>query len=148
MDADIASFVNEGLGHSSYLVDLGDGTALVIDPARIPTAQLAHAAERGLASRTRPTPTPTPTTSRAAPTSRRGARRSWRPAAAGLDRDHRGLADGDIVEVGRYRLEAIATPGHTPDHLAYLLSDDAGSGGAVQRRVADGRHRRPHRPAG
>ena len=48
MDVDIASFVNEGLGHSSYLVDLGDGSALVVDPARIPSAQLAHAAERGL----------------------------------------------------------------------------------------------------
>ena len=31
---------------------------------------------------------------------------------------------GDEVAVGRYRLRAIATPGHTPDHLAYLLADD------------------------
>jgi glyoxylase-like metal-dependent hydrolase (beta-lactamase superfamily II) len=44
----IANFVNEGLGHSSYLMDLGDGTALVLDPARIPTARVACAAERGL----------------------------------------------------------------------------------------------------
>ena len=145
---DIASFVNEGLGHSSYLVDLGDGTALVVDPARIPTAQLSYAAERGLRSRTRPTPTPTPTTSRAAPTSPREGATFLAPAAAGLDRDYQGL--------GRRRhrsrsaatgCEAIATPGHTPDHLAYLLSDDDGpvalfSGGSLM--VG---HGRPHRPA-
>jgi glyoxylase-like metal-dependent hydrolase (beta-lactamase superfamily II) len=44
----IIEFVDEGLGHSSYLVDLGDGTALVIDPARLPTAQLAEAQRQGL----------------------------------------------------------------------------------------------------
>ena len=41
-----------------------------------------------------------------------------------------------MVQVGRFRLEAIATPGHTPDHLAYLLSDEQGpvvlfSGGSL-----------------
>jgi hydroxyacylglutathione hydrolase len=44
----IVEFVDEGLGHSSYLVDLGDGTALVIDPARLPSAQLAEALRIGL----------------------------------------------------------------------------------------------------
>ena len=48
MDLGIVSFVDEGLGHSSYLVDLGDGTALVIDPARLPTAQRDHARAAGL----------------------------------------------------------------------------------------------------
>jgi hypothetical protein len=32
----VHGFVDEGLGHSSYLVDLGDGTALVVDPAALP----------------------------------------------------------------------------------------------------------------
>ena len=32
----VVGFVDEGIGHTSYLVDLGDGTALVIDPRRIP----------------------------------------------------------------------------------------------------------------
>ena len=33
---EVVTFVDEGLGHSSYLVDFGDGRALVIDPPRIP----------------------------------------------------------------------------------------------------------------
>jgi len=41
-------FVDEGLGNSSYLVDLGDGRALVIDPARHPAGYLAEASRRGL----------------------------------------------------------------------------------------------------
>lgn len=136
MGADIASFVNEGLGHSSHLVDLGDGTALVIDPARIPTAQLAHAAEHGLdVAYTADTHTHADYVSGSPDLSARGAT-FLAPAAAGLDRAHEGLVDGDAIALGRYRLEAIATPGHTPDHLAYLLADDRGpvalfSGGSL-----------------
>jgi rhodanese-related sulfurtransferase len=45
-------------------------------------------------------------------------------AAAGeLAWPHRGLRDGDEVDLGRWRLRALATPGHTPEHLAYLLTD-------------------------
>ncbi len=136
MASGIARFVNEGLGHSSYLVDLGDGTALVVDPARIPTAQVSYAAERGLRiAYTADTHTHADYISGSPDLAAQGAT-FLAPAAAGLDREYRGLADGDTVEVGRYRLEAIATPGHTRDHLAYLLSDDTGpvalfSGGSL-----------------
>lgn len=34
---------------------------------------------------------------------------------------HRTLADGDSITVGVARLQALHTPGHTPEHLAYLL---------------------------
>ena len=40
---EIVTFVDEGLGHSSYLVDLGDGRALVVDPPRIPDQHIAAA---------------------------------------------------------------------------------------------------------
>ena len=136
MGADIASFVNEGLGHSSYVVDLGDGTAMVIDPARIPTAQLSYAAERGLeVAYTADTHTHADYISGSPDLAARGAT-FLAPAAAALDHDHLGLVDGDTIALGRYHLEAIATPGHTPDHLAYLLSDDQGpvalfSGGSL-----------------
>ena len=32
------------------------------------------------------------------------------------------LADGDVIEGGAWRLEAVATPGHTANHMAYGLS--------------------------
>lgn len=33
---DISTLVDEGLGNCSYVVDLGDGRALVVDPGAIP----------------------------------------------------------------------------------------------------------------
>jgi len=39
---------------------------------------------------------------------------------------HRRLADGDSITVGSLRLQAMHTPGHTPEHLAFLLFDSAG----------------------
>ena len=51
----------------------------------------------------------------------------WSAASGGLVVPHQGLRDGDHVEIGDYVLEAIATPGHTPDHLAYVLERPDGT---------------------
>ena len=42
------AFVDEGLGNSSYLLDLGGGRAMVVDPARDATPYLATAEHAGL----------------------------------------------------------------------------------------------------
>src|SRR3712207_2962723 len=42
------AFVDDGLGNSSYLVDLGDGRGLVVDPTRHPGGYLAAADRAGL----------------------------------------------------------------------------------------------------
>ena len=42
---------------------------------------------------------------------------------AGVAYDHEPLADGDCVEVGDVRVTALATPGHRPEHLAYVVED-------------------------
>lgn len=39
--------------------------------------------------------------------------------------DHRALKDGEAVEVGKVRIEALHTPGHTPEHLSFLVYDTA-----------------------
>ena len=35
----------------------------------------------------------------------------------------RPLKDGDVVRIGNLRLEVLHTPGHTPEHLSFLLTD-------------------------
>src|SRR5688500_12654548 len=35
------------------------------------------------------------------------------------------LKDGDTFEVGNIVIEAVHTPGHTPEHLAFLVTDTA-----------------------
>ena len=36
---------------------------------------------------------------------------------------HRALRDGDAIAFGKLRLQALHTPGHTPEHLAFVLFD-------------------------
>jgi hydroxyacylglutathione hydrolase len=132
----IERFADEGLGHSSYLVDLDDGTALVIDPARLPDRQRAWAASSGLEiAYTADTHTHADYISGSPELARDGAV-FLAPVAGGLRHPHRGLVDGETVPVGHYELRAVATPGHTPDHLAYVLQDRFGpvalfSGGSL-----------------
>ena len=48
---DVVALVDEGLGNSSYLLDLGDGGALIVDPERDPPPYLAALERRGLVAR-------------------------------------------------------------------------------------------------
>lgn len=41
--------------------------------------------------------------------------------------EHEGLRDGDIFNVGNLRIEVLHTPGHTPEHISFLLTDTAAS---------------------
>ena len=36
---------------------------------------------------------------------------------------HTGLTDGDQLQAGLFTLRALATQGHSPEHLSYLLFD-------------------------
>jgi hydroxyacylglutathione hydrolase len=37
------------------------------------------------------------------------------------------LKDGDVIEVGNIRLEVMHTPGHTPEHIVFIVTDTAGA---------------------
>lgn len=130
------AFVDEGLGNSSYLVDVGDGGALAVDPSRDPgpyltvaegaRLRIAYMAETHLHA---------DFISGSRELAARGAQ-VVASAASGLEFPHRPLGDGDEVDLGGLRLRALATPGHTPEHLAYLLLDGSTpvalfSGGAL-----------------
>lgn len=36
------------------------------------------------------------------------------------------LEDGDIFSIGNIRLQALLTPGHTPEHMSFLVTDQGG----------------------
>jgi hydroxyacylglutathione hydrolase len=48
---------------------------------------------------------------------------AYLPEGTGVEFEHRALADGEVVELGNTKLEAIATPGHAAAHHAYLVTD-------------------------
>jgi glyoxylase-like metal-dependent hydrolase (beta-lactamase superfamily II)/rhodanese-related sulfurtransferase len=44
-------------------------------------------------------------------------------ARAGVEYEHEPLEDGDSVELGETRITALATPGHRPEHTAFVVED-------------------------
>jgi glyoxylase-like metal-dependent hydrolase (beta-lactamase superfamily II)/rhodanese-related sulfurtransferase len=121
--SDPVAFVDDGLGNSSYLVDLGDHRALVIDPTRHPGAYLAESERRGLEiAFSAETHLHADFVSGSRELAALGAQ-VVAPLDAGLEFPARGLDDGDELDLGGLRLQGLATPGHTPEHLSYLLFD-------------------------
>ena len=48
---------------------------------------------------------------------------AYLPDGAGVEFEHRDLADGEVVKLGNTELEAVATPGHAAAHHAYVVTD-------------------------
>jgi hydroxyacylglutathione hydrolase len=115
--------LHEDLGCASYVV-ADDGEAAVIDPKWDIEAYLELAEEHGFriahilethnhadhVSGKGRLATATGATIRV-------------PGTAGVEFEHEPLADGDTVAVGEVTITALATPGHRPEHTAYLVSD-------------------------
>ncbi|HEX6702829.1 MAG TPA: MBL fold metallo-hydrolase, partial [Gaiellaceae bacterium] len=45
------------------------------------------------------------------------------PATTGAEYEHEPLEDGSVVELGRARIVALRTPGHRPEHTAFVVHD-------------------------
>jgi len=134
--SEIVPLVDEGLGNASYLVALGGGRALVLDPSRNPApfVELAERLNLRIAFAVE-THLHADFVSGSRELAAFGAT-ILAPAASHLATAYRGLEDGEEVDLNGLTLRALATPGHTPEHLAYLVLDGPKalalfSGGAV-----------------
>jgi glyoxylase-like metal-dependent hydrolase (beta-lactamase superfamily II)/rhodanese-related sulfurtransferase len=122
--------VHEDLGCASYLVgDVRAGVAAVVDPqwgiepylrlARVHGVQITHVVE---------------THNHADHVSGHGRLARATGAAihvsdlAEAEYEHQTLADGSVLELGEVEIEALATPGHRPEHTSLILRD-RGRGG-------------------
>ena len=133
----LVPFVHEGLGNSSYLVQVDEDVAVLIDPDRSVARYLDDAAARGLrivaAFETHlHADFVSGTTAIAALTQAT----AFVPAGAGARFQHQPIAAGARSRLGGYEVEAIGSPGHTPEHLSYLLRRQSGppllfSGGSL-----------------
>ncbi len=121
--AKIEQFVVEGLGHQSYLImDEASGNAAVVDPRRDVDVYL-QAANRADVRITHVLETHIHndyiTGSREL-----AARTGATIVASGLDPLHypfTPVREGDHISFGNLTFQALATPGHTPAHISYLL---------------------------
>ena len=121
----IEQFFDAGLGHASYLVaDPDAGVAFLVDPDRQIETYISAAARLGVlitdsfethvhndyVSGSRALADLRPITVHAG-------------AGASLAYPHASHPDGAEITVGELLIRCVATPGHTPEHVAYLVSD-------------------------
>jgi hydroxyacylglutathione hydrolase len=119
----IRMFVDEGLGHSSYLIDLGDGTAAMLDPPRFPTEHLAVAEAHRISARwTIDTHSHADYVTGSPSLATQPGVTFIAPAASKLATPHKPIHDQELIDLASgVTLRAIWTPGHTPDHHVYVV---------------------------
>ena len=118
---DIEVFVTPGLGDNSFLLTSGD-EALVVDPQRdawrfLEAAESRRARVRAVLE----THVHNDYVSGAHELRAAHGAELVLPADGGYEFDHRGAREGEEVRVGDLRVVAMATPGHTFEHLAWLV---------------------------
>jgi glyoxylase-like metal-dependent hydrolase (beta-lactamase superfamily II)/rhodanese-related sulfurtransferase len=120
----LVPLVDEGLGNSAYLLDLGEGRALAVDPSVDLRTVDRAAARRGLRiTFAAETHLHADFLSGARQLAAGHGCRILASAAGGREFPHASLGDGDEVDLGGLTLRALETPGHTPEHLSYLILD-------------------------
>lgn len=121
-------FVTRGLGDTSYLLESG-GEAVLVDPQRDAWRFLAAAEARGVrVVRVLETHVHNDYLSGALEVRAATGAEIVAPARGGYEFEHRSADEGDSLELGAYRLTAMATPGHTPEHLTWLVHEIGGTG--------------------
>lgn len=125
----VEQFFTAGLGHASYLVaDPESGVAFLVDPERDVEPYLAAAARLGvLITHSLETHVHNDYLTGSFALARLRPIAVVTGAAFEVDAPHLGLRDGEEVVIGRLAVRAVATPGHTPEHVSYLVADLARS---------------------
>jgi hydroxyacylglutathione hydrolase len=122
---DLRQFVLAGLGHiSALLADDDRSVAAVVDPRRDVDVYLDAARERGYTiSHVIETHLHNDYVSGARELAALTGAQHVHAAAAELAHPYRPIGDAESFDVGSLRFSALATPGHTPEHMSYSVAD-------------------------
>lgn len=121
----VVGVTDEGLGNTTWVAS-PDGVVIVVDPERDAEPYLAAVEKltddsgRGLL--VAETHLHADFVSGARALADDGAT-AIVPAAARAQWPHCSVVEGERLDFGRWQLEVLATPGHTPEHVAYLLRE-------------------------
>ncbi len=112
------------LAHASYMFG-SDGEAAVVDPQRDVEIYLEAAAKHGLRIRhIFETHLHADFVSGHTELAARTGATIYIGKAAGATFPHVGVSDGFEVHVGKVRVEALETPGHTPESTCFVVTDE------------------------
>jgi hydroxyacylglutathione hydrolase len=125
----VKQFVDEGLGNSSYLIASEDtGLAAVLDPQRDVDRYVQIAEGLGLRlTYALDTHLHNDFVSGSRELAAQTGAKVGASAGGALDFDHLPLRDGEVIQLGDLSIQVLATPGHTPEHISFSLTE-AGKG--------------------
>lgn len=130
-------FVHEGLGNSSYVIDLGNQTAVVVDPDRSVDRyfEVLDARQLKLAG-VFETHLHADFISGAKEIAARTDAPIFLAADAGARFTHEAVHEGQTIMLDGCEVAALSSPGHTPEHLSWIFRTASGpptlfSGGSL-----------------
>ena len=136
----IEPFVDTGLGNSAYLIGSHDTKkGILIDPLRDVDRYLHAASERGLKlTHVLDTHLHADFVSGNREIAHQTGALIGASAEAKMGFDHSPLTEESVIDLGAFQIRVMTTPGHTPEHISFLLVDPDGktpsalfSGGAL-----------------
>jgi hydroxyacylglutathione hydrolase len=115
-------FLNK-IAHSSYLL-AGKAGCAVIDPQRDVDLYIDQARDLGLAiTHILETHLHADFVSGHMDLARRTGATIYAPRTAECKFDHTPVAEGDTIEIENVLVQVLETPGHTPEHVSYVVTD-------------------------
>jgi hydroxyacylglutathione hydrolase len=136
----VEAFVDTGLGNSAYLIGSDDTkSGILIDPLRDVDRYLHAASERGLrVTHVLDTHLHADFISGSREIAHQTGALIGASAEANLGFDHQPLTEESVIDLGAFQVRVTTTPGHTPEHISFLLVERDGktpsalfSGGAL-----------------
>jgi glyoxylase-like metal-dependent hydrolase (beta-lactamase superfamily II)/rhodanese-related sulfurtransferase len=119
---EIVQFVHEGLGNSSYLVQTGESLCVVVDPDRSVRRYLEAASGRGLSiAGVLETHIHADFITGAREIAAATGAQVYNPMGDEVRYDHRAIGAGEAIDLGGAVAEVLASPGHTPEHVAFVV---------------------------
>jgi hydroxyacylglutathione hydrolase len=118
-------FVDTGLGNSAYLIGSHDTKkGVLIDPLRDVDQYLHAALERGIqVTHVLDTHLHADFVSGNREIAHQTGALIGASAEAKIGFDHQPLTEESVIDLGAFEIRVMATPGHTPEHLSFLIVD-------------------------
>lgn len=119
----VHAIADEALGNTSYLIETGDGAAIAVDPRRDAGKLIALASNARLRiAAVLETHLHADFVSGSLEIAHATGAAVHAAAEAGLAFPHVPVSPGERITIGGAAVEVLATPGHTPEHIAFLVT--------------------------
>ena len=121
----VEPFVDKGLGNSAYLIGSRDTKkGVLIDPLRDVDQYLQAASERGLTlTHVLDTHLHADFVSGNRELAHQTGAMIGASAEAKVGFEHQPLTEESILDLGAFQIHVVTTPGHTPEHISFLIVD-------------------------